>query len=174
MNVRVEKALNDQIEKEASSSQFYLAMASWSEGQGLNGTAKFLYTHTDEERFHMLKLVKFVNERGGKAIIPGLSTPPASFKSMKNVFELLLEHELAVTESINNLVDICLQEKDYTTQNFIQWYVSEQLEEEALARSILDKLNLIGEDKGGLYLFDRDMEITANQTIATLNSEGAQ
>ena len=108
MNKRVEKALNEQIEKEASSSQFYLAMASWAEGQGLNGTAKFLYAHSDEERFHMLKLVKFVNERGGAAVIPGLSNPPTDFESLTRVFELLLEHELKVTESINDVVDVCL------------------------------------------------------------------
>ncbi len=163
MNTRVEEALNDQIKKEASSSQFYLAMASWAEGNGLNGTAKFLYKHSDEERFHMLKLVKFINERGGTSIIPGLETPPKEFKTLENVFQLLLEHELGVTESINNLVDICLQEKDYTTHNFIQWYVSEQLEEEALARTILDKIKLIGNDKGGLYLLDRDLETSAIQ-----------
>src|SRR5690606_7563355 len=115
-------------------------------------------THSDEERFHMLKLVKFVNERGGVAVIPGLKTPPKEFKNLENVFQLLLEHELGVTESINNVVDICLQEKDYSTHNFIQWYVSEQLEEEALARTILDKIKLIGNDKAGLYLLDRDLE----------------
>jgi ferritin len=161
MNTRVEKALNDQIQKEASSSQFYLAMASWAENNGLNGTAKFMYTHSDEERFHMLKLVKFVNERGGKAIIPQVEEPPREFNDLANVFELLLEHELMVTASINNLVDICLQEKDYTTHNFVQWYVSEQLEEEALARMVLDKVKLIGNDKGGMYLLDRDLETSA-------------
>lgn len=171
MNKTIEKALNEQIEKEASSSQFYLAMASWAETKGLNGTAKFLYAHSDEERFHMLKLVKFVNERGGKAVIPGLSMPPAEFESLSNVFGLLLEHEISVTESINNVVDICLSEKDYTTHNFMQWYVSEQLEEEALARTILDKLELIGGDKGGIYLFDRDLE---NSTIsADTTNQGA-
>ncbi|HBW85209.1 MAG TPA: ferritin [Crocinitomicaceae bacterium] len=158
MNNRVEEALNDQIKKEASSSQYYLAMASWAENNGLNGTAKFMYTHSDEERFHMLKLVKFVNERGGTAIIPSIDQPPVKFKDLKNVFEKLLEHEIGVTASINNLVDICLQEKDYTTHNFVQWYVSEQLEEEALARTILDKLKLIGSDNSGMYMFDRDLE----------------
>jgi ferritin len=158
MNARVEEALNDQILKEASSSQYYLSMASWAENNGLNGTSKFMYTHSDEERFHMLKLVKFVNERGGKAIIPSISQPPTEFDNLKSVFELLLKHEISVTESINNLVDICLQEKDYTTHNFVQWYVSEQLEEEALARTILDKLKLIGDDNGGMYMFDRDLE----------------
>lgn len=158
MNKRVEAALNDQIKKEASSSQYYLSMASWAENNGLNGTAKFMYTHADEERFHMLKLVKFVNERGGKAIIPAVGQPPMEFRELKNVFELLLEHEIGVTASINNLVDICLQEKDYTTHNFVQWYVSEQLEEEALARMMIDKLKLIGVDNSGMYMFDRDLE----------------
>ena len=167
MNIKVEKALNKQVEKEASSSQFYLSLASWAENQGLNGTAKFLYTHSDEERFHMLKLVKFINERGGTAIIPNVEAPKKNFKSIENVFQLLLNHELAVTECINQLVDVCLQEKDYTTHNFIQWYVSEQLEEEALARTIMDKINLIGKDKGGLYLFDRDLENASIQIEKT-------
>ncbi len=169
MNKRVEEVLNDQIVKEASSSQLYLSMASWAENQGYNGTAKFLYEHSDEERFHMLKLVKFINERGGTAKIPALEKPPISFDSMIKVFQSLLEHEIGVTESINNVVDICLQEKDYTTHNFIQWYVSEQLEEEALARTIMDKLQLIGLDRGGMYLFDRDME---NAAITPENTGG--
>lgn len=161
LNEKVEAALNDQIKKEAESSQFYLAMASWAETEGLNGTASFLYEHSDEERFHMLKLVKFVNERGGHAIIPALSQPPINFDNIQNIFQNLLDHEVAVTQSINEVVHICLQEKDYTTHNFMQWYVSEQIEEEGLARTIMDKLNMIGNDKGGLYLFDRDMEIEA-------------
>ncbi|MDC1403518.1 ferritin [Crocinitomicaceae bacterium] len=161
MNKKIEKALNAQIIKELSSSQFYLAMASWAECNGLSGTAKFMYQHADEERFHMLKLVKFINERGGKAIIPATEQPPVEFKNLEKIFELLLEHELEVTESINNIVDICLKEKDYTTHNFIQWYVAEQLEEEALARTILDKIRLIGGDKGGMYMFDRDLENSA-------------
>jgi len=165
MNKKVEKALNSQLEKEASSSQFYLAMASWAETQGLNGTAQFMYRHSDEERFHMLKLVKFINERGGKAIIPGLKKPVSEYKSITNVFETLLAHELDVTNSINDVVHICLQQKDYTTHNFMQWYVSEQLEEEALARTILDKLKLIGGDKGSLYMFDRDLENSLIQPV---------
>ena len=87
-----------------------------------------------------------------------MGQPPKEFRELKNVFELLLEHEIGVTASINNLVDICLQEKDYTTHNFVQWYVSEQLEEEALARMMIDKLKLIGVDNSGMYMFDRDLE----------------
>jgi ferritin len=163
MNKRVELALNDQIEKEASSSQYYLAMASWAENNGLNGTAKFMYLHSDEERFHMLKLIKFVNERGGTAVVPAVGQPAINFENLETVFTLLLKHEIKVTESINNLVDVCLQEKDFSTHNFVQWYVSEQLEEEALARAILDKLRLIDGDKGGMYMFDRDLENSAIQ-----------
>lgn len=158
LSSKIQSALNKQIELEASSSQYYLAMASWAEIQGFNGVSKFLYTHSDEERLHMLKLVQFINERGGKALIPALKQPPTTFKSVNEIFELILKHELQVTKEINSLVDSCLKEKDYTTHNFMQWYVSEQIEEETLARRILDKLKLIGGDKGGLYLFDRDLE----------------
>jgi ferritin len=154
---KVESALNQQIALEAASSQYYLAMASWAETQGLEGVAAFLYTHSDEERMHMLKLVKYVNERGGKALIPALKVQPQTFKSVQFVFEEVLAHEELVSAEINNLVEICLKEKDYTTHNFLQWYVSEQIEEEALSRRVLDKLRFIGNDKSGLYFFDRDL-----------------
>jgi ferritin len=154
----IDQALNLQIKIEAESSQIYLAMASWAETKGLGGTAQFLYKHSDEERMHMLKLVQYVNERGGRAIVPALAAPDTEYNSLTKLFQTLLDHEVMVSNEINNLVDICLNEKDYTTHNFLQWYVAEQIEEEALARSIMDKLRMIGEDKGGLYLFDRDIE----------------
>lgn len=158
MNARIEKLLNKQIKAEAQSSHIYLAMASWAENHGIGGTAKFLYTHADEERMHMMKLVKFVNERGGKAIIPALEAPKDNFKSVLDIFSRLLEHEILVTNLINEIVYACQEERDFTTNNFMQWYVAEQLEEEALARTMLDRLKMIGDDKGGLYLFDRDLE----------------
>lgn len=157
LSKKIEAALNGQVAVEANSSQAYLAMASWAENQGLGGTAAFLYRHSDEERMHMLKLVKFINERGGKAAIPALEQPGTNYNSITEIFKALLDHETKVTKEINSVVDLCLKEKDYTTHNFMQWYVSEQIEEEALARNLIDKLNLIGNDKGGLYLFDRDL-----------------
>ena len=166
MNKKIEKVLNKQIELEANSSHHYLSMASWAEGEGYSGVSGFLYRHSDEERQHMLKLVKFVNERGGKAVIPALKSVKISFKTLQEVFEELLDHEVAVTNSINEVVFVCLEEKDYTTHAFMQWYVSEQLEEEALARNILDKLKLIGKDKSGLYLFDRDLENFQADSVA--------
>ena len=158
LSKKIETALNGQIAIEADSSQAYLAMASWAENQGLSGTAAFLYRHSDEERMHMLKLIRFVNERGGRAVVPALKRPSTDFKSITDIFSSLLEHETHVTATINNVVDLCLKEKDYTTHNFMQWYVSEQIEEETLARTLIDKLDLIGADKGGLYLFDRDLQ----------------
>jgi ferritin len=154
---KVENALNAQVEKEAMSSQVYLAMASWAEVQGLEGVAAFLYQHSDEERMHALKLMKYINERGGHAVVPALAKPPKDMKGIMDVFKSILQQEVEVTGEINGIVDLCLKEKDYTTHNFLQWYVAEQIEEERLARTMLDKLNLIGGDKGGLYLFDRDL-----------------
>lgn len=157
INKKIEAALNKQVALEAESSQYYLAMASWAENTGYNGVASFLYLHSDEERMHMLKLVRYINERGGKAVIGALPVVKTNYKSLDDVFNDLLKHEVNVSNEINNLIESCLKEKDYTTQNFLQWYVAEQIEEEALARNILDKLKLIGNDKGGLYLFDRDL-----------------
>lgn len=157
LSKKIETALNKQIELEGSSSQFYLAMASWAETQGFSGVAAFLFHHSDEERMHMIKLLRFVNERGGHAVVPALKQPEKTFKSLSSVFEIVHKHEVMVSSEINNLVDVCLKEKDYTTHNFLQWYVSEQIEEEALARTILDKLRMIGTDAGGLYFFDRDL-----------------
>ena len=158
LSKKIEKALNGQIQIEAESSQIYLAMASWAEIQGLSGVAEFMYAQSDEEREHMLKLVRYVNERGGHAKASKLAAPPTGFGSFKEMFETLFKHEVFVSKSINNLVDITLNEKDYATHNFLQWYVAEQIEEEAQARTILDKINLIGNEKSGLYLFDNDIK----------------
>jgi ferritin len=154
----MQEALNKQVKLEASSSQAYLAMASWSEIQpGLDGVASFFFVQSEEERVHMLKLMRFINERGGFAVVPALEQPIITYKGIKSMFEDFLKHEINVSNSINELVELALQEKDYATHNFLQWYVSEQIEEERTARVLNDKLELIGDDKSGLYLFDRDI-----------------
>ena len=154
----IEAAVNNQIKVEADSSQIYLAMASWAEVQGFEGIATFMYAQSDEERMHMLKLVKYVNQRGGQAKISGTVEPVLDLTSYKVLFKQLLEHEIKVSESINDLVGIALDERDYATHNFLQWYVAEQIEEEANARYILDKINLLCDYKGGFYLFDNEMK----------------
>ena len=158
---KIEQALNRQIDLEGYASLYYLSMASWCEVKGFKGIAQFLYHHSDEERMHMLKLFHYINDRGGHAIVPGLQSPPKDYVSIRAIFETVLSHEVKVSNEINALVELCINEKDYTTHNFLQWYVAEQIEEESLARNILDKLNLIGDDKGGMYLFDRDLEALA-------------
>ena len=171
LQTNIENALNKQIRIEAESSQIYLSMACWAESQGLEGVAQFMYAQSDEERMHMLKLVKFINERGGHGVIPQLKAPAAKYKGVKELFQQVLDHEILVSTEINRLVESCLKEKDYTTHNFLQWYVSEQIEEESLARHILDKLKLIGGDKSGLYMFDRD--VSGMGGAATTGKPGA-
>jgi len=151
-------ALNKQIKVEAESSQIYLAMASWAEVQGLEGIAEFMYAQSDEERQHMLKFFKYINERGGHSVVSELTKPATKFGSVKEMFDTLFKHEVYVSQTINELVHTALQEKDYATHNFLQWYVAEQIEEEAQARTILDKINLIGDAKSGLYMFDNDIK----------------
>ncbi|HEY1032262.1 MAG TPA: ferritin [Flavipsychrobacter sp.] len=154
----IQEALNRQVEMEAESSQAYLAMASWAEIQpGLDGVTEFFYQQSNEERMHMLKLIRYINERGGFAVVPELKQPIITFQSLQRVFEEFLKHEIRVSESINELVGLALMEKDFATHNFLQWYVSEQIEEEHLARTLNDKLELVGDDKSGIYLFDRDI-----------------
>jgi len=157
----MQEALNNQVKLEAASSYAYLAMASWSDIQpGLNNVSEYFFKQSDEERIHMLKLMRFINERGGFAMVPTLGQPIVTFKGIKNMFEEFLKHEITVSDSINDLVSLALKEKDYATHNFLQWYVSEQIEEEKNARVLNDKLEMIGEDKSGLYLFDRDIMMT--------------
>jgi ferritin len=155
LNKKVEIMLNEQVEKEAFSSALYLAMASWAEVKGMAGVARWFYIQSDEERIHMLKFIKYINERGGHAIIPALKQPDQDFVSAINAFKDVLKHEQFISDSINNIVALCVTEKDFTTQHWLQWFVNEQIEEESSVTRILDKLNLLGE--GNLYLFDRDI-----------------
>jgi len=155
MNKKVEKLLNDQVEKEAYSSHLYLAMASWTETEGFKGISDWLYAQSEEERMHMLKFIAYINERGGKAIIPTLKKPPVSYKNIKSLFAEVLKHEQYITASINDIVGLCVTEKDYSTHNWIQWFVTEQLEEEASVSAVIDRLNMLGDNN--MYMFDRDI-----------------
>jgi len=155
LNKKVEDILNRQIERESYSSNLYLAMAVWAECNGLEGTAKWLYAQADEERMHMLKFIAYVNERGGRSTITAIEEPPAEYTDVIEVFDKVLKHEQFVTASINEIVEVCLEEKDFTTHNWIQYFVTEQIEEEASVSAINDKLKLLGSHN--LYMFDRDI-----------------
>ena len=152
---KVEEILNVQIKKEDYSSQLYLSMASWADNKGFEGVSNWLYAQAEEERIHLLKLIKYVNDRDGIAVIPGIETPPTDFGDVFTMFDNVLAHEQFISGSINEIIAVCISENDYTTQNWIQWFVTEQIEEEASVKAIIDKLNLLG--KSNLYMFDRDI-----------------
>ena len=124
LNKEIQKALNEQVSVEAQASYNYLAMASWCDKSGLQGAAKFLYRQSDEERQHMLKLFKYINESGGHASTPGIKQAQADYKSIGQVFELALNQEMDNTRCINSLAEICLKYKDYSSFNFLQWFIS--------------------------------------------------
>jgi ferritin len=133
-------------------------MSAWCEHRGLEGTAAFLKTHAAEEMTHMEKFFTYILELGGLATIGQLEAPPTEFKSLKDMMEKVLKHEKYITKSIHDLTDAAWEEKDHATYNFLQWFVSEQHEEETLFNSILDKLELIGSDnKQGLFFIDREL-----------------
>jgi ferritin len=155
LSKKIEEILNQQVEKESYSSALYLAMASWAEVNGFAGISQWLYVQSDEERLHMLKFIHYINERGGKAIVSAIKQPAKDYKSIKGLFEDILKHERFITDSINKIVGLALEEKDYTTHSWIQWFVNEQIEEEASVTHILDKLKLVGESN--MYIFDRDI-----------------
>jgi ferritin len=164
LSKKIEKILNQQVEKESYSSVLYLAMASWAQVNGYSGIAQWLYIQSDEERLHMLKFVHYINERGGKASISAIEQPPVDSGNIKKLFEEVLKHEQFITDSINQIVGLSLEEKDYTTHSWVQWFVNEQIEEESAVAEILDKLKLVGDNN--MYIFDRDivsMRNTANK-----------
>jgi ferritin len=152
-----EALLNKQIEMEGKSSAAYLSMASWCETKGYDTSSQFLYKHSEEERMHMLKLFHYINAAGGHAIQPEISGIKHSFKSLREVFNDVLSHEIEVTKSINHIVDHCFTIKDFATFNFLQWYVMEQREEETLARRAVEIFDIIGEEGIGLWMIDQEI-----------------
>ncbi len=171
MKQKVIDTINFQIKAEEESSRLYFAMANWCEMNGFAGSAAYLYEHANEERMHMVKLVKYLNERGAQAKTKSLEEPQNEWDSLKDVFKGVLVHEEKVTELINNLYEICLNEKDYLTSNFLQWYIQEQVEEEASARSVLDQLELASTSQGGFFHFDKEMKIMAATAASNPLSE---
>ncbi|MCB0670159.1 MAG: ferritin [Saprospiraceae bacterium] len=167
LSEKMETALNDQIGMEGYASFLYLSMASWCEFQGLDGTSQFFYRQAAEEHDHMMRIFHYVLEMDSKAIAPAIQQPPSNFDSVQSIFESVYTHEQKVTASINKLVNLANAENDHSTHNFLQWYVSEQREEEALIRLILDKLKLIGDGPQSLYFIDKEItEINSQMDTA--------
>ncbi len=157
LSKKVEKALNEQVALEAFSSYQYLAMASWLDNNGYLGASQYLYQQVEEEHMHMMKLFMYINEAGGVAKSPAVKQAKLEFNSFAQLFQDVLANEQKVSSAIHEIVDLCLKEKDYTSFNFLQWYVSEQLEEEKTFKEINDKIKMVGKSTEALYILDRDL-----------------
>ncbi|MCL4637365.1 MULTISPECIES: ferritin [Olivibacter] len=155
LNEEIERILNEQVKVEAHSSAIYLAMSSWCDDQGFDFSAGYFAKQADEERHHMLKLFNYINDRGGKAISPEIVNVPKDFESFRSVFELALEQEMHVTAQFNNIAEKCFKVKDFVTFQFIQWFLAEQIEEEYVARRILEMFDVIGEEGTGRWEIDK-------------------
>jgi ferritin len=171
LSPQILQALNDQIALEAYSSFSYLAMASWCDKEGLQGCADFFYAQSDEERMHMLKLVHYVNEMDEHALIPSVEQPQTQFESITAIFKSVYAQERKVTDAINSILSTCKELNDHVTTNFLQWYVTEQREEEALVREILDKIRLIGEGGQSLYFINKEIEAINKRRMAQAAAE---
>ncbi|MDJ0689055.1 MAG: non-heme ferritin [Xenococcaceae cyanobacterium MO_188.B32] len=158
--------LNQQINLEIYSSHLYLQMGSWCAYKSLDGCSTFLSQHADEEMMHMRRLLNYLHETGGLAMLGGMQAPPTDFNSLTEMFETIYEHEQLVTKKINDLVHLANTEPDYSTLQFLQWYVAEQHQEEFLFKSILDKIKLIGTEGQGIFFIDREIGMMAtNQNL---------
>jgi len=153
----IETLLNEQIKLEANSSSTYLAMASWCDRHGFDNSADFFYMQSDEERAHMMKIFKYVNDLGGAAISPEITNVPTDFESFKGVFEEALSQEVSVTQSLNRIAGKCQSVHDFTTFNFLAWFLNEQVEEEYIARRCLELFEVIGEEGVGRYMIDKQI-----------------
>ncbi len=166
----MEQALNDQINAEMYSSYLYLAMAAYFEDLGMGGFSSWMKSQAQEELFHAMKFFNYVNERGGRVLLGAIKEPPKEWPNTLEAFQGALEHEKYISSRINDLVNLAIDEKDHATNNFLQWFVSEQVEEEDNAGQIVDKLKLMGEAAGGIFMLDREL----GQRTFTLPTEGEE
>jgi len=157
INSKVESALNDQIRKELYSSYLYLSMAASFASQSLNGFAHWMQVQANEETKHGMKIYAHLNLRGGKIVLQQIDAPPSNWKSAREMFEQAYQHEQMVTASINKIVEVARAEKDNATEAFLQWFVNEQVEEEASTYEITQKLQLMGDSTPALVMMDAEL-----------------
>ncbi len=165
----IEEAINRQINEELYSSYLYLSMSAYFESLGLRGFANWMYVQYQEEKDHAMKLYRYLIERGGRVKLYAIKEPPHEWNSPLHAFEETLKHERHITKCINDLVDLAEKKKDRATFNLLQWYVDEQVEEEANDEEIIQKLKMIGDNPQGLLMLDREL---AARTYTPLMNEG--
>ena len=157
LNSKIESALNEQLNAELFSSYLYLSMAAYFESQNLKGMAGWMRMQGQEENMHAMKFFDFIGERGGRVTLARIKEPKTEWSSPLDVFEDTCEHERKVTGLINELVDLALNEKDHAANAFLQWFVTEQVEEESSVQEIVGKLKLVGDRGGILFMIDREL-----------------
>jgi ferritin len=154
---KMEDALNEQVNAEMYSAYMYLSMESHFKSHNLNGFANWMKIQTQEEVAHAMKIYDFINERGGRVTLKAIEGPPTEWDSALAVFKAVFKHEQKVTGLINNLVDLAIKEKDHATNSFLQWFVNEQVEEEASADGIVQQLKMMKNAPGGMFMLDREL-----------------
>ena len=154
---KIQKALNQQLNEEFYSSYFYLSMSAYFESKDLQGFAQWFRLQADEEYAHAMKIFDYIYQIGGEVMLMKIDGPKTEWDSFLEVFQDTFEHEQKVTKSINDLLELSYAEKDHATVNFLQWFVSEQVEEEATAQQNVKKMEMIGDDKAGLFMIDKDL-----------------
>ncbi len=156
-NKVLEKALNEQLNAEMYSSYLYLSMSAYFSDAGLSGFANWMRIQAQEELSHAMKFYDYINERGGRVILKQIDAPETEWESPLAAMEAVLEHEKKVTALINDLVDLAIKEKDHATNIFLQWFVTEQVEEEDSVNEVLSKLKLIGGEGNGMFIIDKEL-----------------
>jgi ferritin len=157
LSQKMEQALNQQLNAELYSAYLYLSMAAYYSSINLNGFANWMTVQNLEETMHGMKFYSYINERGGRIKLEQIETPPHTWASPLQVFEETLKHEEKVTGLINNLVDMAIAERDHSANAFLQWFIIEQVEEEASANEIIQNLKLAGNDPHALFMLDREL-----------------
>jgi ferritin len=157
INKNIQNAINDQINAETYSSYLYLSMSAYFNSINLPGFANWMKCQAQEELIHAMKFFDFVNERGGDVTLKAIDGPPTSWDSPAHAFEEAYKHEQKVTSLINALVDLAIAERDHASSSFLQWFVNEQVEEEASANDVVQRLKLAGDQGGGLFMIDREL-----------------
>ena len=158
LSERMMKSLNKQLNAELYSAYLYLSMAAYFESKNLKGFANWMRVQAQEELMHAMKFFDYINERGGRVYLEAIEKPPTEWKSPLDVFEATYEHEVKVTSMINDLVNMAMEEKDHATYNMLQWFVAEQVEEEASADEIRQQLRMIKEDGRGIMMLNRELK----------------
>lgn len=166
-------ALNDQINREMYSAYLYMSMSAYAGKIGLKGFANWFMVQYHEEMFHAMKLYEYIQRQGEDVKLESLATPPNTFESPLDMFTQTLAHEQYITQSINDLMDLAVSVKDHATQIFLEWYVTEQIEEEENDNDIIQQLNLIGDNPHGLLMLDRELASRTN-TVVTDFSKGVE